>query len=83
MDLIFHPTPEEMYGDSFNTFVDIGVHQDGLVHISQMSDRFIKHPLEVLSLIHIAAAKIILALPSVISIRSISAMHSLKITLEV
>ncbi len=28
----------------FGAFVDIGVHQDGLVHISQMSDRFIKHP---------------------------------------
>ena len=28
---------------------DIGVHQDGLVHISQMADRFIKHPLEVVS----------------------------------
>jgi len=31
----------------FGAFVDIGVHQDGLVHVSQMSDRFIKHPLEV------------------------------------
>jgi uncharacterized protein len=30
-------------------FVDIGVHQDGLVHISEISDRFIKHPSEVLS----------------------------------
>lgn len=30
----------------FGAFVDIGVHQDGLVHISQMSDKFIKHPLE-------------------------------------
>ena len=28
----------------FGAFVDIGVHQDGLVHISQMSDKFIKHP---------------------------------------
>ena len=28
----------------FGVFVDIGVHQDGLVHISQMCDRFIKHP---------------------------------------
>ena len=33
----------------FGVFVDIGVHQDGLVHISQICDRFIKHPLEVLS----------------------------------
>ena len=33
----------------FGAFVDIGVHQDGLVHISQMSDRYIKHPLEVVS----------------------------------
>ncbi len=33
----------------FGAFVDIGVHQDGLVHISQISDRFIKHPAEVLS----------------------------------
>ncbi|MCL2363547.1 MAG: RNA-binding transcriptional accessory protein [Defluviitaleaceae bacterium] len=31
----------------FGAFVDIGVHQDGLVHISQMADRYIKHPLEV------------------------------------
>lgn len=31
----------------FGAFVDIGVHEDGLVHISQMSDRYIKHPLEV------------------------------------
>ncbi len=33
----------------FGAFVDIGVHQDGLVHISQMTDRFIKHPMEVVS----------------------------------
>ena len=33
----------------FGAFVEIGVHQDGLVHISQMADRFIKHPLEVVS----------------------------------
>ncbi len=32
----------------FGAFVDIGVHQDGLVHISQMTDRYIKHPSEVL-----------------------------------
>ena len=33
----------------FGVFVDIGVHQDGLVHISQVSDRFIKHPSEAVS----------------------------------
>ena len=33
----------------FGAFVDIGVHQDGLVHISQITDRFIKHPLEAFS----------------------------------
>ena len=33
----------------FGVFVDIGVHQDGLVHISQMSDKYIRHPLEVVS----------------------------------
>ena len=34
----------------FGAFVDIGVHQDGLVHISQLSDRFIRHPSEVVSI---------------------------------
>ena len=33
----------------FGAFVDIGVHQDGLVHISQITNRFIKHPLEAVS----------------------------------
>jgi uncharacterized protein len=33
----------------FGAFVDIGVHQDGLVHISRMSSRFIRHPLEAVS----------------------------------
>ena len=33
---------------AFGAFVDIGVHQDGLVHISQMSDQFVKNPAEVL-----------------------------------
>ncbi len=31
----------------FGAFVDIGVHQDGLVHLSQMADKFVKHPLDV------------------------------------
>ena len=35
--------------EPFGAFVDIGVHQDGLVHISQISDKFIKHPSEVLA----------------------------------
>ena len=33
----------------FGAFVDVGVHQDGLVHISRICDRYIKHPSEVLS----------------------------------
>ena len=33
----------------FGAFIDIGVHQDGLVHISQITDRYIKHPLDALS----------------------------------
>ena len=33
----------------FGVFVDIGVNQDGLVHISQITDRYIKHPLEAVS----------------------------------
>ena len=43
----------------FGAFVDIGVHQDGLVHISQISDRFIKHPSEVLSVGDIVDVKIL------------------------
>lgn len=43
----------------FGAFVDIGVHQDGLVHISQMSDRYIKHPLEVVRVGDIVAVKVL------------------------
>lgn len=43
----------------FGAFVDIGVHQDGLVHISQMSDKYIKHPLEAVSVGDIVEVKVI------------------------
>jgi len=43
----------------FGAFVDIGVHQDGLVHISQLSDKFIKHPLEAVSVGDIVKVKVI------------------------
>ncbi len=43
----------------FGVFVDIGVHQDGLVHISQMCDRYIKHPLEVVKVGDIVEVKVI------------------------
>lgn len=42
----------------FGAFIDIGVHQDGLVHISQMTERYIKHPLEVVSVGDIVEVKI-------------------------
>lgn len=43
----------------FGAFVDIGVHQDGLVHISQMADKYIKHPLEVVAVGDIVDVKVI------------------------
>ena len=43
----------------FGAFVDIGVHQDGLVHISEICDRFIKHPSEELTVGQIVNVKII------------------------
>ncbi|MCD8248307.1 MAG: S1 RNA-binding domain-containing protein, partial [Lachnospiraceae bacterium] len=43
----------------FGAFVDIGVHQDGLVHISQMSDRYIKHPLEVVKVGDVVEVKVL------------------------
>ena len=43
----------------FGVFVDIGVHQDGLVHISQIRDRFIKHPLEAVQLGDVVNVKVL------------------------
>ena len=42
----------------FGVFVDIGVHQDGLVHISQITDRYIKHPLEAVSVGDVVDVKV-------------------------
>ena len=42
----------------FGAFVDIGVHQDGLVHVSQMTERYIKHPLEAVSVGDIVEVKV-------------------------
>ncbi len=42
----------------FGAFVDIGVHQDGLVHISQMADHYVKHPLDVVSVGDIVEVKV-------------------------
>lgn len=43
----------------FGAFVDIGVHQDGLVHISQMTQKYIKHPMEVVSVGDVVEVKVI------------------------
>ncbi len=43
----------------FGAFVDIGVHQDGLVHISQISDRYIKHPMEAVSVGDVVEVKVL------------------------
>jgi len=43
----------------FGAFIDIGVHQDGLVHISQLADRFVRHPLEVVQVGNMLQVKIL------------------------
>jgi len=43
----------------FGAFVDIGVHQDGLVHKSEMADRFVKHPLDVVKVGDIVSVKVL------------------------
>lgn len=43
----------------FGAFIDIGVHQDGLVHVSELSDKYIKHPLEVVSVGDIVQVKVL------------------------
>lgn len=43
----------------FGAFVDIGVHQDGLVHISQMADRYVKHPLDVVKVGDVVKVKVL------------------------
>ena len=43
----------------FGAFVDIGVHQDGLVHLSKLSVRYIKHPSEVVSIGDIVKVKVL------------------------
>ncbi len=48
----------------FGAFVDIGVHQDGLVHISQITDRYIKHPSEVLKVGDVVEVKVLAVDPA-------------------
>jgi uncharacterized protein len=43
----------------FGAFVDIGVHQDGLVHISQLCDRYIKHPSDVVKVGDIVKVRVL------------------------
>ena len=43
----------------FGAFVDIAVHQDGLVHVSEMSDKFVKHPSEIVSVGDIVKVRVL------------------------
>ena len=43
----------------FGAFVDIGVHEDGLVHISQLSNKFVKHPLDVVKVGQVVKVKVL------------------------
>ena len=43
----------------FGVFVDIGVHEDGLVHISQLSDRYVKHPLDVVKVGQVVKVRVL------------------------
>lgn len=56
-DMVFTGTVRNVI--DFGVFVDIGVHQDGLVHISQISNRYIKHPSEVLKVGDVVKVKIL------------------------
>lgn len=55
--MILHGTVRNVI--DFGAFIDIGVHQDGLVHISEISDRYIKHPLDVVSVGDIVEVQIL------------------------
>ncbi len=43
----------------FGAFVDIGVHEDGLVHVSQLADKFVKHPSQVVKVGDIVKVKVL------------------------
>ena len=49
--------PSEMV--DFGAFVDIGVHQDGLVHISQLADSYVKHPMDIVQVGDIVKVRVL------------------------